>query len=91
MLTIKTETNALQFAINNGRIKTRNKYMLFPNTNKIHQDINARFGENAALLEEKMKQVNWRYFSKAYSIALGIFLASLFALIITVKFALWLF
>ena len=65
--------------------------MEFPKTNKIHQDLNKSFGENAKLLEEKLKEVNWRYFSKMYAIIFAAFLASLFLLIAVVRLALLIF
>jgi len=65
--------------------------MKFGSTNKIHQDINDRFGENAALLEERLKVINWRIFLKFYFALLGILLVTIFALIVVVKTALVIF
>ena len=66
--------------------------MRFADTNKIHQKpVNERFGDNAELLEQRIKDVNWQYFGKVYAIGFGVLCASLFIIIVTVKFALWLF
>lgn len=65
--------------------------MKFGATNKVHQDINERFGENAVLLEERMKVVNWRYFLKFYCAIFGVVLASLFLLIVVIRAALSIF
>lgn len=65
--------------------------MRMGSSNKIHQDINEGFGENAALLEARLKEVNWRYFAKVYAVGFGILLASLFVLIVVVRFAFILF
>lgn len=61
--------------------------MDFPQTNKRKQDLNDSFGENAKLLEERLKDINWRYFGKAYGIGFAILLASIFLLIVIVRFA----
>lgn len=69
--------------------------MDFPRTNKIPQGLPAKLkdavGENAALLQELLDAIQWRKFFHYYCIFFGIFLASLFLLIVTVRFALWLF
>ena len=65
--------------------------MRFPDTNKQHQDLHSRMGQNAELLEEQLKKINWRLFVKVYFAALGILLVSLFALIVVVKAALVIF
>lgn len=67
--------------------------MDFPKTNKIpqHQELSAEFGANAKLLEDVMKKVDWRWFGRAYVVAFGILLVSLFLLIVVVRFAFVLF
>ena len=65
--------------------------MRFPDSNKQHQDLNDRMGENAALLEERLKAINWKLFIKFYFAALGIVLVSIFSLIVVVKAALVIF
>jgi hypothetical protein len=62
--------------------------MKFPNGNKIHQDVESSFGNNAALLEEKLKSVDWRFFTLFYTGCFFAFTLSLFILIVVVKFAL---
>jgi len=62
--------------------------MRFPTGNKVHQDINEGFGENVALLEDKMKRVDWRWFATVYAAAFTMLLVSVFALIVVVKLAL---
>lgn len=65
--------------------------MDFPQTNKVHRDLNEQFGNNAKLLEEAAKIVDWQYFIKLYFAGLGILLVSLFALIVVIKAALVIF
>ena len=82
---------ATRGASTKGVSKNQTINMKFPNTNKVHQDLHETFGENAALLEEKLKAINWRLFLKFYFAALGVLLVSLFALIVVVKAALVIF
>lgn len=65
--------------------------MRFGETNKVHQDINKNFGDNADLLEERLKEINWRYFGKVYGIGFGVLIASLFLLIVVVRVAFMIF
>lgn len=65
--------------------------MDFPKTNKIHRDFESKVGENAALLQALVESVQWRRLFRYYAIGFGVFLASLFLLIVTVRFAMWLF
>ncbi len=65
--------------------------MDFPKTNKHHQDLNEKFGENAKLLEERLKVVDWKLFLKFYFALLVILLVTIFALIVVVKTALIIF
>lgn len=65
--------------------------MRFGETNKVHQDINKNFGDNADLLEERLKEVNWRYFGKVYGIGFAVVIASLFLLIVVVRVAFMIF
>lgn len=63
----------------------------FPRTNKIPQNIEDVVGDNAALLEELASRIQWRRFFYYYVAFLSVFLATLFLIIVTVRFALWLF
>ena len=67
--------------------------MKFPTTNKIHKDkpVEEQFGENAKALEELLSNINWYYLSKAYFIGLGVFLTSLFLIIVIIRLALNIF
>ena len=65
--------------------------MEFPKTNKLRQSLEAAVGENAALLQELLESIQWRRFLNYYVAFLGIFLISLFLIIVTVRFAMWLF
>lgn len=65
--------------------------MDFPRTNKISQYIPDKVSENAQLLEGLLNQIHWRRFFNYYCAFFGIFLVSIFLIIVTVKFALWLF
>lgn len=62
--------------------------MKFPSTNKVHRDLNESFGDNAKILEEKLRSVEWRFFLKFYAAAFGIAVLSLFVLIVVVRLAL---
>ena len=62
--------------------------MDFPRTNKIHQDLNEQFGDNAKLLEDVAKKIDWHFFTKLYFAGLGVLLVSIFALIVVIKAAL---
>ena len=64
--------------------------MDLPATNKIHQDINEGFGENAKLLEQSLKTVDWKFFVRLYCAVIGLLLVTTFAFIVIVRFALWL-
>ena len=61
--------------------------MRFPTGNKIKQEINEGFGKNVALLEEKMKNIDWRWFFFFYCAAFVMFCLSLFILIVVIKAA----
>ena len=61
--------------------------MRLGNTNKIHQDINENFGDNAELLEQRLKEINWRYFGKIYGIGFCVLLLSIFISIVVVRIA----
>lgn len=67
--------------------------MRFPQTNKIHQEqpIDERFGENAKALEEILSKINWRFLLKVYFAGLGVFLLTLFLIIVIVRLALIIF
>ncbi len=65
--------------------------MDFPQTNKVHQDLNEQFGDNAKLLEEAAKKIDWQFFTKLYFAGLGVLLVSIFALIVVIKAALAIF
>jgi hypothetical protein len=65
--------------------------MQFPRTNKIRQDLEDTVGDNAVLLDELLTKIQWRRFFNYYCAFFGIFLASLFLLIVTVRFANWIF
>lgn len=65
--------------------------MRFPETNKIHQNFEESFGMNAQLLEEAMKRAHWRYIIGVYFAGLGIFLVTMFLLIVVVRIALNIF
>ena len=62
---------------------------MFPKTNK--QAINETVGDNAKMLEESVKTVNWRLLTRAYLNVLGLVLVTIFSLIITVRLALSIF
>ena len=84
--------SASPFAIRSGKIKvvrvcTKDLIMEFPSINKIHQEAGS-VGENAKLLEEKIKSINWNVFVRFYFTCLGIFLVSIFSIIFIVKLAL---
>lgn len=68
--------------------------MLFPNTNK-HRNSSApvegEFGDNLKELENRMKQVDWRYIGYAYAIGFSIFIVSIFILLVTVRAAFHIF
>jgi len=63
----------------------------FPETNKIHQQIEEKMGENAKLLEERLKQINWSVFLRVYASLLGVFLVSTFLIIAVIRAALKVF
>lgn len=65
--------------------------MQFPKTNRIKQDLNERFGENAILIEEHLKKINWKFYLKLYAALYGIGVASIFVLIISIRVALFAF
>lgn len=65
--------------------------MNFPPTNKINQVVDKPFGENAELLENAVKKVNWKYFLKVYAVGFFVLLATVFLLIVTVRLAMLLF
>lgn len=65
--------------------------MHFPPTNKLPQLIQEKLSDNAKLLEELLDAIQWRKFFNYYCAFLGIALFTLFSIIVTVRFALWLF
>lgn len=62
--------------------------MDLPPTNKIHQEFEEKFGQNAQFLEDLLKQINWKLFIKAFFIILGMVLLTLFTIVFVVKLAL---
>lgn len=60
--------------------------MDFPETNHIKQS-QEKFGNNAKLLEEQAKQINWDLLTKTFFKFYSLFLISLFLLIVTVRLA----
>jgi hypothetical protein len=65
--------------------------MKFPHGNKIEQPISEKFGETAKVLEDRLKTLDWRVWLKAWLIGLLVFSFTLFMLVASVNFALWLF
>lgn len=65
--------------------------MDFGDTNKVHQEVGDALIDNAKLLEENMKAVDWRFFGKAYAYAMGAVLVTVFAFIVIIRLALKLF
>lgn len=65
--------------------------MHFPSTNKHPQSLAKGFGENAALLEERLSSVNWKKWGIYYAWGYGIVTVSVVVFIIAVRFALWVF
>ena len=64
--------------------------MKFPATNKIHKEkpVDEQFGENAKALEEMLSKINWFYLNKIYFAGLGVFLVSIFLIIVVIRLAL---
>jgi len=60
--------------------------MEFPETNHIKQTQES-FGNNAKLLEEQAKLINWNLLVKTFFRFYAMFLVALFALIVTVRLA----
>lgn len=65
--------------------------MKFPHGNKIEQPISEKFGETAKVFEDHLKNLDWRVWLKAWFIGLLVFSLTLFMLVASVNFALWLF
>lgn len=65
--------------------------MKFPMTNKKHREpIPATVESNAKLLEEKLKEVDWKFFARGYTYILGYVLVTVTSLIVVVGIAKWL-
>lgn len=62
--------------------------MDFPRTNKIPQLITEKVSDNAKLLEELYDAINWKKLLYFYMRVFGIFLVSLFLVIVVVRLAL---
>ncbi len=64
--------------------------MRFPDTNKHNQAIFERFGTSLDVLDEFLSKIKLRKFTRYYFAFLGIFLITIFSIIVVVRLALWL-
>jgi hypothetical protein len=60
--------------------------MKFPQGSHIHKA--EEFSDNASLLEEHLKKVDWKYLYKAFLFGWGTFLFCILTLILTIRLAL---
>lgn len=64
--------------------------MQFPKGNKIknpNAPIEAEFGDNMKLLEERLNSTNWRQIGRYYGMGFAVLTLSLFILIVVIRFA----
>jgi len=65
--------------------------MNFPPTNKLNEGLPEAVESSAELLQEHLKKVDYRLFTKAYFYGLGVLLITLFSIIATVRLAINIF
>lgn len=61
--------------------------MKFPETNKHHQSLEEKFGENAKVLEDLLNRTNKPLFFKWFFIILGLLCFALFCIIVSIRLA----
>lgn len=61
--------------------------MEFPQTNK-QKKFKEKFGENAKLLEDRLKDLNLRIWLKSWGIGLAILCVTIFSVLFTIEIAL---
>lgn len=65
--------------------------MKFPHGNKIEQPISEKFGETAKVFENHLKDIDVKLWLKAWAVILLCLSITLFFVVASVNFALWLF
>lgn len=65
--------------------------MKFPHGNKIEQPLSEKFGETAKVFENHLKNLDVRLWIKSWAVILVLVCVSLFAIVFSVSFALWIF
>jgi len=65
--------------------------MNFPKTNKLNEGLPEAIESSAEQLQEHLKRINYRLFTKAYFYGLGIFLITLFSIIVVIRLAIRIF
>ena len=65
--------------------------MDFPQTNKPNNKTKEGFGENAALLEERLTAIDWSVFLKAYAMIFSLLLTTMFLMIVVIRLAFMIF
>ena len=61
--------------------------MNFPPTNKLNEGLPQQVESSAELLQEHLKKVDYKFLAKVYFYGLGIFLITLFSIIVTIRLA----
>lgn len=67
---------------------------IFPKGNKYRNPnapVEADFGDNIKLLEERLESINWKQIGRYYAIGFCTLIVSLFLLIVTIRLALHIF